>query len=119
MAYGLDCSEYVPPTYSNDYLELSNSGKSGEEVTSFGGLINYGQSFPVPTSGTVSHQLMIKDFNNCTNSAVAHDVVMNIINNLYDVTGSAAGVYRINFGNNLQAALNLTAQEIAIATNKG
>lgn len=117
MEYGIDCSNFDEDrdNYTSFELRFCNSGKSGEEITSFGGLINYGQAF---TSS--NHSLSILDFNNCTNPTVAHNVVMNIINNLYDITQlGGTRNYRIGFGSNLKAALNLTAEEIAVATNKG
>lgn len=48
---------------------------------------------------------------------LTHDSLMNVINNLYDIKSKGVKNQRLQLGNTNKA--KLTAEEIAIATNKG
>ena len=75
----------------------------------FGGLLNLGQAYP-DTSIKESLALGLQN-----NNKMTHDSLMNVLNKVYDI--SSKGTQIINLGNTNKS--KLTAEEIAIATNKG
>lgn len=52
-----------------------------------------------------------------TEGKLTHDSLMNVINNLYDIKSKGVKTQTLQLGNRNKA--KLTAEEIAIATNKG
>ena len=88
-------------------------------LVDFGGLINIGKSF---TKATNNYSVYVFDLSK--SNLLTHDSLMNVINNLYDLNlsydvanGGTLYTQSLILGNANKA--KLTADEIAIATNKG
>ena len=97
----------------------SNSFYNCSKLTNLGGFINLGKGY---TSKTNNYSNYILDLSYCTE--LTHDSLMNVINNLYDLNLT----YNVSGGGTLYTQqlilgstniAKLTAEEIAIATNKG
>ena len=82
-------------------------------LTTFGGLLNLGRAYS--TSQSASYRSYTLDLSSCT--SLTHDSLMNVINNLYDIATKGCNVQSLTLGPTNLA--KLTAEEIAIATNKG
>ena len=87
-------------------------------LSDFGGLKNIGKSFTQTSNNYYNYEIRI------LSSPLTHDSLMNIINNLYDLNltydvanGGTLYTQSLILGNDNIA--KLTAEEIAIATNKG
>lgn len=79
----------------------------------FGGLINIGQAYLTTASANYSNYT----FGLHEGTDLDHDSLMNVINNLYDIKSKGCNTQQLKLGSkNLP---KLTADEIAIATNKG
>lgn len=78
-------------------------------LENFGGLLNLGKAYPDASIAEI-YALGLQHSNNLT-----HDSLMNAINKLYDISNK--GTQIISLGDTNKA--KLTAEEIAIATNKG
>jgi surface protein len=90
-----------------------------ENLTNLGGLSNLGKSYTQASNDHLNYTL---DLSDCVN--LTHDSLMNVINNLYDLNltydvanGGTLYTQKLNLGATNIA--KLTAEEIAIATNKG
>ena len=86
----------------------------------FGGIKNYGMAFATIT--TANNNFSTYDLSSCTK--LTHDSLMNVINGLYDLNltydvanGGTLYTQKLTLGSTNKA--KLTAEEIAIATNKG
>lgn len=89
------------------------------ELESFGGFKNIGKAYTVKTTNNSAYSL---SFQNST--LLTHDSLMNIINKVYDLNltydvtnGGTLYTQKLTIGSTNLA--KLTAEEIAIATNKG
>ena len=89
------------------------------KLENFGGLENLGKGYTQKTKNYSNYKL---DLSTCT--ALTHDSLMNVINNLYDLNltynvanGGTLYTQQLVLGSTNMA--KLTAEEIAIATNKG
>lgn len=89
------------------------------KLTEFGGLSNIGKAYTQKTSNYTSYTVNLSRNENLT-----HDSLMNVINNLYDLNltydvanGGTLYTQSLNLG--WTNRNKLTAEEIAIATNKG
>ena len=82
-------------------------------LTTLGGFENLGESYSPSSSANLSvYALNLSD---C--SKLTHDSLMNVINNLYDIAAKGVKTQQLVLGRiNLK---KLTAEEIAIATDKG
>ena len=88
---------------------FSSCGK----LKNFGGLKNYGQAFlPTDSRNSTSFTLSLS-----SSPSMTHESLMNVINNLYDIASAGVPQQTLQLGYRNQA--KLTAEEIAIATNKG
>ena len=110
----------LPEIDARYVINLNNTFQLCESLQNFGGLKNLGQAYTVQTTYYGVYTLNLINCNQLT-----HDSLMNIINKLYDlnqnenlaVNGVCQYRQRIILGSyNLT---KLTAEEIAIATNKG
>lgn len=82
-------------------------------LTDFGGLENLGQAYETTQSANYSNYKL--NLSTCT--ALTEQSLMNVINNLYDIAAKGCNTQQLVLGSkNLE---KLTAEEIAIATNKG
>ena len=92
-------------------INVTDLFKECSKLTDVGGLIDLGKTVTASTSPNNSYYSLT--LTQC--NALTHDSLLNIINGLYDISGKP--VQKIILGNTLKA--KLTAEEIAIATNKG
>ncbi len=83
------------------------------ELTILGGFENLGQAYSTTQSANYSNYKL--DLSSCTK--LTHDSLMNVINNLYDIAAKGVKTQQLVLGSSNLA--KLTAEEIAIATNKG
>ena len=98
---------------------LSSTFMSCAALTDFGGLINIGKGYTQASNNYSSYKI---DLSACT--LLTHDSLMNVINGLYDLnlTYNVAGggtLYTQTLKLGSTNLAKLTADEIAIATNKG
>lgn len=83
------------------------------KLTTLGGLQNLGQAYSTTASANYrDYKLSLSNSLNLT-----HDSLMNVINNLYDIATKGVKTQQLVLGSDNIA--KLTADEIAIATNKG
>lgn len=100
----LDCTKCT--NIQNVFYGCSN-------LQNFGGFKNIGQEYNAgATTGNSSYTINLAD---CTK--LTHDSLMNVINLLYDLKGNGKNTQRLTIGSTNKN--KLTAEEIAIATNKG
>lgn len=83
------------------------------DLINLGGLQNLGQAYLTTQSANYSNYTL--NLSACTK--LTHDSLMNVINNLYDIATKGCNVQKLVLGSTNIA--KLTAEEIAIATNKG
>ena len=82
-------------------------------LRTFGGLQSLGQAYDTTKSANYSlYKLNVSECKDLT-----HDSLMNVINNLYDIATKGVKTQQLVLGSTNLA--KLTAEEIAIATNKG
>ena len=86
---------------------------SCNSLATFGGLQNLGQAYL--TTQATNYGAYKLDLSSC--SKLIHDSLMNVINNLYDIATKGVKTQQLVLGSTNIA--KLTAEEIAIATNKG
>lgn len=82
-------------------------------LTELGGFVNLGQSYVTTTAANYSGYTL--DLS--SSPLLTHDSLMNVINNLYDIATRGCNTQQLVLGSTNLA--KLTAEEIAIATNKG
>lgn len=82
-------------------------------LTNLGGFKNLGQAYLTSDAANYSNYKL--DLSSCTQ--LTHDSLMNVINNLYDIATKGCNTQQLVIGSTNLA--KLTAEEIAIATNKG
>lgn len=81
--------------------------------TDFGGFKNLGKAYLTTASANYSNYTL--DLRACV--SLTHESLINVINNLYDIASIGVQPQRLQLGSTNKA--KLTADEIAIATNKG
>lgn len=112
MQGGIDCSD-IDCRSLRVKLSSNRYAANDEKVTSFGGLLNLGQSFT-----TNNTEVDLPRFKNYDSGTVAHDVLLNIFNNLFDLTQNNHTA-RFVIDTLVYNKASLTASEMAIAINKG
>lgn len=101
----------LPSLNLGSAINITSLFEGCTKLTDVGVLIDFGKTVTASTNpNSLYYSLTL---NNC--NALTHDSLLNIINGLYDISGKP--VQKIILGNTLKA--KLTAEEIAIATNKG
>ena len=84
-----------------------------EALTNLGGLQNLGQAYSTTSSANnYNYKLSL-----ISGDKLTHDSLMNVINNLYDIATKGVKTQQLVLGSTNIA--KLTAEEVAIATNKG
>ena len=87
--------------------------RDAKNITNLGGFRNLGEAYLTTQSANYSnYQLFLSN-----NKNITHDSLMNIINNLYDIKTKGVKQQQLVLGTTNLA--KLTAEEIAIATEKG
>lgn len=95
---------------SNNVYSMFNGCSS---LTTFGGLLNLGQAFSTTHSANYYSDTLSFD----ASDSLTHESLMNVINKLYDIATKGCKTQKLQLGSTNLA--KLTAEEIAIATNKG
>ena len=110
-----DCQKLttVPALNANKITSVANMFFRCSSLTEFGGLINLGQSYLTTASANYSNYTL--DLSSCIN--LTHESLMNVINNLYDIKSKGCNTQKLILGSVNLA--KLTAEEIAIATERG
>lgn len=105
-----DCSSLktIPMLDTSNVTNVRNMLADCTSLTNLGGFRNLGKSFP--TTGVISTFYLYCPL-------LTHESLMNVINNLYDIKSIGIKTVTIDIGETNLA--KLTAEEIAIATNKG
>lgn len=109
----------VPELDASNVSNVANMFSSCSNLTNFGGLKDLGKAFTRTTQNYSSYKLSLSSATKLT-----HESLMNVINNLYDLNltydvanGGTLYTQTLQLGSTNLA--KLTAEEIAIATNKG
>lgn len=108
MFYAASCKN-IPELDASKVTNIQGILMNCTNLENFGGLLNLGQAYP-KTSIKESLALGLQN-----NNKMTHDSLMNVLNKVYDISNK--GTQIINLGNTNKS--KLTAEEIAIATNKG
>ena len=103
----------VPMLDASKIINVYNMFNNCSSLVTLGGLKNLGMSYPTNWIDNVSEATL----NLSDSPLLTHDSLMNVINNLYDIKSKGVKTQTLKLGNTNKA--KLTAEEIAIATNKG
>lgn len=103
----------IPELDASSANELQSMFEECTALTTFGGLKNIGMGYDTSSDANYfRYTLNLSD-----SPLLTHDSLMNVINNLYDIKSKGVKNQRLQLGDTNKA--KLTAEEIAIATNKG
>ena len=103
----------VPKLNASKVVVISNIFGNCNNLTNLGGLENLGQAYdPTKSANYSSYTLYLS-----TSNKLTHDSLMNVINNLYDIKSKGCNPQSLVLGSTNIS--KLSAEEIAIATNKG
>jgi surface protein len=115
MFEGCTSLETVPILDASNVGDISKIFKDCPSLVMLGGLKNLGMSY---SSAYYIHENKREYTLDLSYSPLlTHDSLMNIINNLYDIKSKGVKPQTLQLGDTNRA--KLTAEEIAIATNKG
>lgn len=119
MYYKCGKLKNVPAYRADSAISVTNILYRCYELENFGGLINLGKAFTQISNNFTNYALRLTD---CTK--LTHESLMNVINNLYDLNltydvANGGTLYTQTLQLGADNIAKLTAEEIAIATNKG
>ena len=103
----------VPMLDASKIINVYNMFNNCSSLVTLGGLKNLGMSYQTNWIENVS----VATLNLSDSPLLTHDSLMNVINNLYNIKSKGVKPQTLQLGNTNKA--KLTAEEIAIATNKG
>lgn len=103
----------IPLLNSRKLINISYIVEYDNKLTYLGGFENLGQAYGTTTTANYRNY----GLNLSSSSNLTHDSLMNVINNLYDIKTKGCNTQQLIIGSTNVA--KLTAEEIAIATNKG
>lgn len=103
----------VPMLDASKIINVYNMFNNCSSLVTLGGLKNLGMSYPTNWIENVSEATL----NLSDSPLLTHDSLMNVINNLYNIKSKGVKPQTLQLGDTNKA--KLTAEEIAIATNKG
>lgn len=103
----------VPQFDASSATNVSSMFEGCRSLINFGGLLNLGQAF---STTTAANNYMCK-LDLSYSIQLTHESIMNVINNLYDIASKGCNTQQLMLGKTNLA--KLTAEEVAIATNKG
>ena len=109
MFQGCTSLETVPMLDASNFPQAILMFSNCSSLTTFGGLKNLGKSYDYKT------EYGYLDLSDCP--LLTHESLMNVINNLYNIKSMGVKTQKLKIGDTNKA--KLTAEEIAIATNKG
>lgn len=118
MFYQCQYLESIPLLDFNKVVNINYMLISTANLTNLGGFLNLGKGYTSKQNNNSTYKLTLNNSNKLT-----HDSLMNVINNLYDLNltydvanGGTLYTQQLQLGSKNLA--KLTAEEIAIATNK-
>ena len=103
----------IPKLNAEKVTNISSVIYSCSKLETFGGFENLGQAYDTTKSANYSNYTL--DLSTC--NKLTHDSLMNVINNLYDIKSKGCNPQSLVLGSTNIS--KLSAEEIAIATNKG
>ena len=103
----------IPPLNGEKLTVVTGAFSDCKSLENFNGLINLGQAYQTSQSANYSNYKL----NLISSNKLTHDSLINVINNLYDIKTKGVKPQQLVLGNTNLA--KLTAEEVAIATNKG
>ena len=103
----------IPQLDTSNVTNISRIFWGCDSLTNLGGFINLGQAYKTTQSANYSNYTLTLS----SSTKLTHDSLMNVINNLYNIASKGCKVQKLVLGSTNLA--KLTAEEIAIATNKG
>ena len=113
MFYSCSSLTTIPQFDTSKGTNFGSMFERCSSLTDFGGLENLGQAYSTTQSANYSNYKL--NLSTCT--ALTEQSLMNVINNLYDIAAKGCNTQQLVLGSTNIA--KLTAEEIAIATNKG
>ena len=113
LFYNCTSLETIPLIDMSICVNVQNDFYNCSALTNFGGFKNLGQTYLTTQSANYYEYKL--DLSPCTK--LTHDSLMNVINKLYDIASKGVKTQQLILGSTNLA--KLTAEEIAIATNKG
>ncbi|MDY3777481.1 MAG: BspA family leucine-rich repeat surface protein [Candidatus Onthovivens sp.] len=103
----------IPKLNAEKVTNISDVIYSCSKLETFGGFENLGQAYDTTKSANYSNYKL--DLS--TSKKLTHDSLMNVINNLYDIKTKGCNPQSLVLGSTNIS--KLSAEEVAIATNKG
>lgn len=103
----------IPTLNTSKIINIANIFTGCYNLMDLGGFINLGQAYLQSSAENYFNYTL--DLSPCIN--LTHDSLMNVINNLYDIKSKGCKNQALVLGATNLA--KLTAEEIAVATNKG
>ena len=103
----------IPQLDTSKVTNISYMFNGCSSLTTLGGFTNLGQAYSTTQSANYSNYTL----NLSSSTKLTHDSLMNVINNLYDIASKGVKTQQLVLGSKNLA--KLTAEEIAIATEKG
>ena len=113
MFWGCTSLAIVPMLDASKTRSIYSMFRNCSSLTTLGGLKNLGMGY---STGWIANSDSLT-LNLSDSPLLTHDSLMNVINNLYDIKSKGVKPQTLQLGNTNKA--KLTAEEIAIATNKG
>lgn len=111
--YSNDLFSSLPLLDTSSVTDMSDMFYSCNNLTTLGGFKDLGKAYDTTKSANYSYYTL----NLYYARNLTHESLMNVINNLYDIASKGCQLQQLRLGStNLE---KLTAEEIAIATNKG
>lgn len=103
----------IPLLDTSSIINIWRIFNNCSNIENIGGFQNLGNAYSKTASvNTYQYELSLSKLTKLT-----HDSLMNVINNLYDIATKGCKAQKLTLGTDNMA--KLTAEEIAIATNKG
>ena len=103
----------IPKLNAEKVTSISDLFYSCSKLETFGGFENLGQAYDTTKSANYSSYTLDLSYSN----KLTHDSLMNVINNLYDIKSKGCNAQSLVLGSTNIS--KLSAEEIAIATEKG
>lgn len=105
----------IPSLDFSSAINVDSMFSNCPKLTNIGGFKDLGKAYLTTASANYSNYTLSLSYSG--SSSITHDSLMNVINNLYDIATAGVQTQKLVLGSTNLA--KLTAEEIAIATNKG
>ena len=112
MFYGCSALETLPKLNCSNVERINDVVTNCTKLQNIGGFENLGQAYKTTMAANYYYYKLA-----LSNNELTHDSLMNVINNLYDIKSKGCNPQSLVLGSTNLA--KLTAEEIAIATEKG